>query len=104
MKKLLLTLITITTLIACKKNEPIEPKQNQVVTCKLEGTITKKDYNKVIIGYGYTMGANGQFIEQPYYEYTYYIIAQYGKLTPIEIKLDKIDWDKYNVNDKYCLD
>jgi hypothetical protein len=119
MKKLLLTLITITTLIACKKNEPIEPKQNtqNVVTCNLEGKVTNKYFIQKCRWCDYTFQQNhmsDKHVEiidgEPTYVsnihvYTeYYIIAQYGQLQPVEKELNKIDFDKYNVNDKYCLD
>ena len=113
MKKLLLTLITITTLISCKKNEVPEPTSpnstNTTQTCKLQGKIIKKDFTSVYDGtfYVYIEEVSPgvyQQVQRPHVVKTYYIVVQYGQLQPTEIKLDKFDWDKYSVGDSYCLD
>jgi hypothetical protein len=103
MKKLLLTLITITTLIACKKNEPIEPKQNtqNVVTCNLEGIITKK-YHLMPITFGDVKNGSGPTTPTPVV-IIYHFTVQYGKLTN-DIEVSQGDYYNYSVNDKYCLD
>ena len=113
MKKLLLTLITITTLISCKKNEVPEPTSpnpiNTTQTCKLQGKIIKKDFTSVFDG-TYSVYIEEvspgivQQVQRPNYDKTYYIVVQYGQLTPSQIVVSGVDYHTYNVGDSYCLD
>ena len=113
MKKLLLTLIVITTLISCKKNEVPESTSpnpsNTTQTCKLQGKIIKKDFTSVHDGTfsvyieEVSPGVYQQ-VQRPHVVKTYYIVVQYGQLTPSQIVVSGADYQTYNVGDPYCLD